>query len=234
MGREAAQLAPGRQHAVTRHDDRQRIAPQRLPDSLGGRGIAQLRGDDPICGCPPQRDGPRPLVNALVELRQAVKRQRYVAQVVGQQAAGETSWGIWYRQDEVTAGVPKGRWYFGRTALDASLHVAASEAAFSDDPADLDNEPIVQVTGVYNAFDNTLRLYIGEDEQGLDVGIAPEFPFAQQGSGELSIGRRRAGGVWSGYLPGEVGEVRIWAGAMTRDQVLAQVLGLCSTECDAQ
>ncbi|HEX8348128.1 MAG TPA: LamG domain-containing protein, partial [Actinoplanes sp.] len=164
----------------------------------------------------------------------AKKPAGYLARVVGQQAAGETSWGIWYRQEAVIAGVPEGRWYFGRTALDASSRVRATESAYSVDVADLDNEPIVQVTGVYNASDDTLRLYIGENEQVPEEGTVPEFPYAQHGSGEMSIGRGRAGGLWVGYLPGEVGEVRIWAGAMTRHQILSQVLDICSVGCDAQ
>ena len=126
----------------------------------------------------------------------------------------------------------QGRWYFGRTALDGSSKVKASEAAQSVEMADLDNDPIVQLTGVYDAFDDSLHLYIGEKERFPDDD-APSFPYVQQGSGELSVGRGRTGGTWDRYLPGEIGELRVWAGAMTRNQIVAQVLDICTVDCGA-
>ncbi len=43
-----------------------------------------------------------------------------------------------------------------------------------------------------------------------------------------------SGGVWGRYLPGEVGEVRVWAGAMNGRQVESQVLGIPSAVGDDQ
>lgn len=163
----------------------------------------------------------------------AKKPAGYVAQVAGQQVAGEASWGLWYRQDTVEAGVPQGRWYFGRTALDGSSQVKASETAHSVDFADVVGNPVVQLTGVYDASDDSLHLYVGEQEQVPD-DVAPQFPFAQQGAGELSIGRGRSGDAWGRYLPGRVGELRVWAGAMTRNQIVSQILDVCSADCVAE
>lgn len=155
----------------------------------------------------------------------------YVAHVVGQQLGGETSWGIWYRQDTVDGGTPQGRWYFGRSAVDGSATVKDSATVSSVDFADLDKEPVVQLTGVYDAVDDTLRLYINEAEQAVDEDQA--FPHPQQGVGELSIGRGRSGGRWGHHLPGEIGEVRLWTGAMNRQGIADKVLNICRSECDA-
>ncbi len=160
----------------------------------------------------------------------ATKPPGYAAQVVGQQVAGESSWGLWYQQDAVVDGVPQGRWHFGRTAVDGSTGVQTTVVARSIDFADVDNDPIVQLTGVYSAQDDTMRLYVNEEEQTTDDGD-PVFPFAQQGAGELSLGRGRAATQWGRYLPGQIGELRIWAGAMTREQIYTHVLGGCA-DCE--
>jgi hypothetical protein len=175
-------------------------------------------------------------VTAQVKLNSAALAQSpagYVAEIAGQQAGGEGSWGLWYQLESVVAGVPQGRWYFGRTALDGSSHVIGSAAAHSVDVVDLDDDPVVQLTGVYDAFDDTLHLYVGQQEQAPD-DTPPAFPYAQAGSGDLTIGRGRAGGVWGRYLPGQIGELRVWAGAMTREQIATQILGICLTGCTDQ
>ncbi|WP_199517236.1 LamG domain-containing protein [Nucisporomicrobium flavum] len=175
-------------------------------------------------------------VTARVRLDAAAIAQKpagYLAQIAGQQSSGESSWGLWYRLDSVAAGVPQGRWFFGRTAIDGSSRVIGSGEAHSADTVDLSADPVVQVTGVYDALDDSLHLYVGEQEEIAD-DLPPTFPYVQRGSGELSIGRGRAGGTWGRYLPGQVGEVRMWAGAMTRKQIITQILDICTTDCDTE
>jgi len=176
-------------------------------------------------------------VTARVEVNAAELAKKpagYVATVAGQQVAGEASWGLWYQLDSVVGGVPQGRWYFGRTALDGSSQVKASGSAHSVDVVDLSDDPVVQLTGVYDAQDDSLHLYIGEQEQVPDDDLPATFPYAQQGAGELSVGRGRSGGAWGRYLPGQIGELRIWTGAMTRNQIVGQILDLCSADCVAE
>jgi hypothetical protein len=207
--------------------------------SLAEEGAAQLDGTTGYGGAagPVVDESNSFTVTAEVKIDKTVLTQKptgYIAQVAGQQAAGESSWGLWYQLDSVDdAGAPQGRWFFGRTAVDGSSKVIGSAAAHSVDSVDLSADPVLQLTGVYDASEDTLRLYVGEDEEVAD-DLPLSFPYAQQGSGELSIGRGRTAGTWGRYLPGQVSELRIWAGAMNRRQIATQVLNLCTTNCETE
>ena len=64
---EPADLAAGREHAVARHDDRERIAAERLADLLRDALVAESNGNLAIGERRTRRDGARHLVDAAVE-----------------------------------------------------------------------------------------------------------------------------------------------------------------------
>ncbi|NLT55752.1 MAG: LamG domain-containing protein [Actinomycetales bacterium] len=149
----------------------------------------------------------------------ATKPAGYRAQVAGQRSGvdgAESSWGLWYEQAAVSDGVPVGRWVFGRTGVDGSGTAATSTKALSEELAGLD--VMVQLTGVYDARDRSVHLYVGPLCQDDGTGVAT-FAADQQGSGELSVGRGRRAGAWGDALPGAVASVRVWAGAMNDFEV---------------
>jgi len=148
----------------------------------------------------------------------ASKPVGYRAQIVGQQAGGkESSWALWAQK--VDDGVYL--WWFSRTAVDTSGAVTATASVPSAEAAETGTW--VQLTGVYDAADGRLHLYVGSEDQPPEDNA--DFIAVEQGSGELAAGRGTAGGTTGNYLPGALQEVRIWTGAMTADQVSSQVIG---------
>ncbi|WP_093662106.1 LamG domain-containing protein [Streptomyces wuyuanensis] len=65
------------------------------------------------------------------------------------------------------------------------------------------------------------RLYL----EGADQQVSPTFTTAQQGRGDLAAGRGRAADTTGHYLPGALTQMRIWAGAMTANQIMDRVVG---------
>ncbi|MFD5745924.1 LamG-like jellyroll fold domain-containing protein [Streptomyces sp. NPDC127033] len=177
-------------------------------------------------------------VSARVQLnaaKLAAKPVGYQAQVAGQQAsAGESSWALWVVKpaDDVY------QWKFTRTGLGTDGKVTQSAQVPGGDIAEVDTW--VQITGVFDAQEpwewtdpaneartetryGKLHLYVGEFEQPAED--ASGFSAAQHGVGAISAGRGSKGGATGYFLPGALEELRVWAGAMSADQVASQVLG---------
>ncbi|MFE3496147.1 LamG domain-containing protein [Streptomyces sp. NPDC059175] len=152
------------------------------------------------------------------------------AQIFGQSTPDgkESSWALWAEKvaDDVYL------WRFGRTATDTTGKVIAAGSVPSEAPAETDTW--VQVTGVFNATEDTgtgygrTHLFVSATDQLPEND--PSFSIAQQGTGELAAGRGPSGGGNGHYLPGALAEMRIWAGAMTPDQVAEKVLGTPGAE----
>jgi hypothetical protein len=169
-------------------------------------------------------------VTARVRLDSALlagKPDGYTAQVVGQRTGGESSWALAYRKVAGSVGV----WEFTRTDLDSTGKPVKTARVAAQEPAALDTW--VQVTGVYDASEpaasgdeelpGKLHLVVEHDLQ--DDTEEAGFAAAEQGTGELSVGRGTTGGAVGRYLPGALEEVRIWAGATAPDRIPEQVLG---------
>ncbi|MFE3556281.1 LamG domain-containing protein [Streptomyces sp. NPDC059193] len=152
------------------------------------------------------------------------KPNGYKAQVIGQRTATGSSWGLWFEKTgtrtepsepdptEMVTFV-EGNWRFGRLTADGSGTSVASK------PAMLNMN--VQVTGVYNAQDGTITLYVGAASQG-----DPAAYTATVGSGELAVGKGFTNSTWGNFLPGEIKGMRLWSGAMKdAAQVSSTVLG---------
>ncbi|WP_431997243.1 LamG-like jellyroll fold domain-containing protein [Streptomyces fungicidicus] len=146
-----------------------------------------------------------------------------VGQVVSQRAADGSTWGLWYEATGMETVldpdtfeeklIPVGLWRFGRMNADGTYVAAASEeAARTDEP--------VRLTGVYDAQEGTIELYIGEVRNGaaLSVANAP-------GRGDFTVGAARDGDTLVHHLPARIADIRVWAGAMASSQQLSEVIG---------
>ncbi|MFI8516878.1 LamG-like jellyroll fold domain-containing protein [Streptomyces sp. NPDC085481] len=166
-------------------------------------------------------------VTALVKLdsaKLAGKPSGYRAQVFGQAtpSGGESSWSLWAEK------LPSGDyvWRFGRTAVDGTGKVIGFVTSNLAAPLD----EAVQLTAVFDAAEpdpdtgayGRLHLFESANEQADDMSHAA-FSAYSQGSGELAVGRGAAGGETGHYLPGSVSEIRVWAGAMSADQVQCKI-----------
>ncbi|MFE5028554.1 LamG-like jellyroll fold domain-containing protein [Streptomyces sp. NPDC056656] len=181
-------------------------------------------------------------VSANVEVSSAKlvgKPNGYTVQVAGQKLGGESSWAL--SLEKVNEADIDGDgdldqialWRFERATVDATGKKTASTVVKAVQPAALDDA--AQVTGVYNAaeeFDDgsgvrkfgKLHLFVGGDEHA-DSDTQPNFAGPQQGTGELAVGRGYSGGTVGRYLPGAVGSLRVWTGAMGWSEVAERVLG---------
>ncbi|MFD4586913.1 LamG-like jellyroll fold domain-containing protein [Streptomyces sp. NPDC058434] len=139
----------------------------------------------------------------------------------------ESSWALWVEKVAEDGFL----WHFSRTATDAVGTVVATASVPSMESAAMDVP--VQVTGVFDATEKAesggygvARLYL----EGADQQVSPTFTTVQQGRGDLAAGRGRAAGTTGHYLPGALTEMRIWAGAMTANQITDRVVGDPVTE----
>ncbi|MGW6796402.1 LamG-like jellyroll fold domain-containing protein [Streptomyces chartreusis] len=144
------------------------------------------------------------------------KANAYTAQVLGQRTADGSAWGLWYQRtgseeyiDEETGELltrPVGFWRFGRLSSDGSFTAVDSDEAASDGA--------VRLTGVYDAQEGTIRLYLASTRNGVDTAYTAEI-----GSGDFAGGTGFVNGTWGNYLPGEITDIRIWVGAAEENQV---------------
>ncbi|MFF4083294.1 LamG domain-containing protein [Streptomyces sp. NPDC001777] len=162
------------------------------------------------------------------------KPNGYKAQILGQRTATGSSWSLWFEKtgvgqepvldengepvlDEngnfVTKPVPVGRWHFGRLTADGT-----GTSVVSEEEAALDSE--VRLTGVHDAQERTIQLYIAADAQSNGTTTYT----TQVGSGEFSVGKGYLGS-WGNYLPGQIGDIRIWAGAMSDEEQVSNIVG---------
>ncbi|GAA2114401.1 hypothetical protein GCM10009802_13740 [Streptomyces synnematoformans] len=145
----------------------------------------------------------------------------YVGPVAGQRTGDGSAWGLWFEltgkktgvDDEgVEVTVPLGVWHFGRLNNDNSFASVSSAAAEVDD--------LARITGVFDAQDSTVSLYLGLNPEG-----EPQAFTAKVGSGDFTVGRAYAGGSWGHYLPARLTDVRLFAGAMADDRQIQVRIG---------
>jgi hypothetical protein len=153
----------------------------------------------------------------------AGKSVGYTGQVVGQRTADGSAWGFWYELtgketvlDEETLEektVPVGFWRFGRLNADGTFSAVASDEAATVTGS-------VRLTGVFNAQDGTISLYLGAVQNGDDQAFT-----AKIGSGDFAVGKGFSSSAWAHFLPGRVAEVRLWAGAMAGSDQVGETVG---------
>ncbi|MFF4831564.1 LamG-like jellyroll fold domain-containing protein [Streptomyces sp. NPDC001315] len=161
---------------------------------------------------------------AAVELdteAMAAKPDNYRAQVIGQRGTDGTSWGLWFEKTgtdvdpETEAKLPVGYWYFGRLNADGSW-----TAVVSDEAVTVSANSVTQLTGVFDAYTNTISLYIGDNQNDSSLAYT-----AVAGSDDFAVGEGFVNSAWQHYLAGRVTDVRIWAGAMSGQQQTSETVG---------
>src|SRR5262245_52542318 len=76
IGGESAGLAAGGEHAMARHDERERVSPERLSDVAREATLAELRRDLPVRARGTRRNAARDLVDAAIELSHPIHVER--------------------------------------------------------------------------------------------------------------------------------------------------------------
>jgi hypothetical protein len=143
----------------------------------------------------------------------ASKPDGYTAQIVGQRDTGGSAWGLWYELVVHDGTTPLGLWHFGRLNADGTF-----TGATSDDVAELDTP--VQITGVFDAQDGVVRLYVGAEPNNAAQAFSPLVA-----TGDFTVGEGPDGTGWGHYLPGTISDLRIWAGAMADEIQVGAVVG---------
>ncbi|WP_406359491.1 LamG domain-containing protein [Streptomyces sp. NBC_00715] len=153
---------------------------------------------------------------ALDTQAMAAKSNGYIAQVAGQRGSNAgASWGLWFEKTgsvldpDTDAQTPVGVWRFGRLNADGTW-----TAVVSDEPTLVSSNSVTQVTGVFEASTGTISLHLGANRNGDDLTYT-----AVAGSGEFALGEAFVNSSWGHYLEGRITGVRIWAGAMTDQQI---------------
>ncbi|WP_260605753.1 LamG domain-containing protein [Streptomyces sp. WAC01280] len=155
-------------------------------------------------------------------------------QVLGQQTATGSSWGIWFEKtgtnptpvldaegrvkigedgQPIVEQTPVGRWHFGRWKSDGT-----GVSVQSDELLTPTGE--IRLTGVFDAIDRKISLYTGTSEEGVPLVYTSEI-----GSG-FTVGKGLTDGAWGSYLPGKIGDIRLWVGALSDSQQVESVVGL--------
>ncbi|MER7049844.1 LamG domain-containing protein [Streptomyces jumonjinensis] len=164
-------------------------------------------------------------VDAVVDaVKLADKPDGHRVQILGQRTATGSSWGLWFEktgvgpgrelQDEngdpvidENTGEPKrevsavGRWHFGRLTADGS-----GASVQSNETATLGSK--VQLVGAHDAQEGTISLFLTERQ-----GEPTEYT-AQASSGGPAVGKGWLNSTWGNHLSGEIGTIRLWAGAV--------------------
>ncbi|MEU7012614.1 LamG domain-containing protein [Streptomyces sp. NPDC046385] len=150
----------------------------------------------------------------------------YVGQVLGQWTADGTGWGLWYEisgtktelvedpetHDLVEAQRPVGHWYFGvRDASGTRLIRSEGEATLGQ---------AVRLTGVYDAQDSAISLWVGSVLNAEPLPIKDKF-----GTSKFALGTGLVDGTWKNFVPARVSDVRLWAGAMDNPNQIEKVIG---------
>nr|WP_308358167.1 LamG domain-containing protein [Streptomyces sp. NEAU-Y11] len=163
----------------------------------------------------------------------AAKPVGYAAQVAGQRIGRESSWALWL----VKLGDDTYRWRFTRSAVDGSGKLTDTAEVQAEEAPETDTW--VQLSGTFDAQEawewtdpadpvttetrhGRVHLYVNEFDQAAEDDSG--FSSAQQGSGELAVGRGTSGGVTQHHLPGSLEEIRLWTGALTSAQIRRHVL----------
>ncbi|WP_405629881.1 LamG domain-containing protein [Streptomyces sp. NBC_00016] len=195
--------------------------------SLDGESIVFDGVDDAATAAGPIVDDTGSFtVTALAALDSDVLKDKsvgYTGQVVGQRTADGSAWGFWYELtgkqtvlDEETLEektVPVGFWRFGRLNVNGTFSAVASDEAAMVDGT-------VRMTGVFNAQDGTIGLYLGAVQNGDDEAFT-----AKIGAGDFAVGKGFSNTAWEHYVPGRVSEVRLWAGAMAGSDQVEETVG---------
>ncbi|MDO0932944.1 LamG domain-containing protein [Streptomyces sp. DG2A-72] len=155
-------------------------------------------------------------VSAQAQIDPAVldtKPNGYQAQIAGQAGSGGASWALVVKKLGQGAYV----WKFLRTTSSGTT-VATADVTNLSEHADTSSP--VTLTGVYDAQDQGGRMHLYVGATPVDDGDNNAATTPQQGTGRLAMGGTSASSLFAGQLS----RLRIWTGAMTRDEVRSRVI----------
>ncbi|MFJ3806027.1 LamG-like jellyroll fold domain-containing protein [Streptomyces sp. NPDC090073] len=126
--------------------------------------------------------------------------------------AERNSFRLWYRQE---AGESVGNWNFGRYDTDVLSGPAATVVSDEVNPP----SGWVHVAAVHDSVNRSVKLYVSGLRQGDEDGVLSETSF--QPTGPLMVGgsRRHDNGDWGNALPGELDDLRVYAGVLSDDEI---------------
>ncbi|WP_329228509.1 LamG-like jellyroll fold domain-containing protein [Streptomyces canus] len=126
--------------------------------------------------------------------------------------AERNSFRLWYRQDE---GQSIGDWSFGRYGNDVLGGPAATVVSDEVNPPG----GWVHVTAVFDSVNRSIKLYVSGERQGDEDGVLSEDSY--QPTGPLMVGgaRRHDNGEWGNALPGQLDDLRVYAGALSEAEI---------------
>lgn len=124
---------------------------------------------------------------------------------------------LWYRQD---AGQATGTWNFGLFATDTLGGTGAVTSS------DMSNAPTswVHVAAVYDAPQQSMKLYLAGNRQGDESGVLSKGAFQTTNPLNIGQGRRHDTGELGNYLDGQVDDLRVYAGVLSHADILALAL----------
>lgn len=119
---------------------------------------------------------------------------------------------MWYRQE---AGQTTGTWRFALMA-DDNLGGPAAEVV-----SDVSNTPTgwVHLTAVYNAPDQSLRIYLAGLREGATDGILSKGAFQPGGPLTVGRGRRHDTGAIGNHFGGRLDDLRVYAGVLSEPEI---------------
>ncbi|MFD4231379.1 LamG-like jellyroll fold domain-containing protein [Streptomyces sp. NPDC058545] len=141
------------------------------------------------------------------------KPDGYQAQIAGQAGSGGASWALAVQK----LGPDSYVWQFLRTTSSGTT-VATADVTQLTELADTGSP--VTLTGVYDAQDQGGRMHLYVGAEPVEDGTNNAVTTPQQGTGSLAMG----GTSDSSYFAGRLSRLRIWAGAMTRDDIRSRVI----------
>ncbi|MEU2438645.1 LamG domain-containing protein [Streptomyces rubradiris] len=126
--------------------------------------------------------------------------------------ANRNAFRLWYRQE---AGQAVGDWNFGLFGTDeiggTSYYTTSDEV----------NPPggWIHVVGVFDSANQSAKLYVTGGREGAEDGVLVGDMF--QPTGPIMIGgaRRHDTGTWGNALPGQLDEMRVYAGVLSESEI---------------
>ncbi|MEU0168229.1 LamG-like jellyroll fold domain-containing protein [Streptomyces iakyrus] len=153
-------------------------------------------------------------VNLAVQSRLEDTARAHSPTVFAHPGDQRNSFRLWYRQ-EIDQAV--GDWNFGTYETDV---LNGSAATVTSDEV---NPPggWIHVVGVYDSANQSASLYITGERQGAEEGVLVGKIF--QPTGPLMMGRSRRHdiGTWGNPLPGQLDELRVYAGVLSEQEISA-------------
>ncbi|WP_307813131.1 LamG domain-containing protein [Streptomyces sp. N35] len=126
--------------------------------------------------------------------------------------AERNSFRLWYRQE---AGQSVGDWNFGVYATDVINGPAATTVSDEVNPPG----GWIHVVGVFDSANQSAKLYLTGERQGDEEGVFVNDVFQNTGPVMIGGARRHDNGEWGNALPGQLDDMRVYAGVLSEAEI---------------